>query len=450
MSNTIGGTVFVGVNDQREVVGRRRDQGTDDTVHKAARAARGIGRYRIGSAVVDGRPIVVIDIDARPDEVAQTSDGRVLVRRGGHSVAAYGSDLINLVTSRALRRFEHADSDVSLSDVDTAAAETLAQAFGWSDPATTSDRWREHHLLHPSGHLTIAGALTLTVPSRTLGAAKFVIDLRSYESDDSTSYVRRETKEGPVQDQVAAATDRVLRDVGTDLVVAGAFRHDLPRPPRVVREAVANAVAHRDYARDTAPIVIEIRPNGVHVSSPGGLPPPVTVETLLESQSPRNHTIIAVLRRLKLAEHSGQGIDVMQDQMRLDMLHEPVFTETNDSFSVHLPLGGIVSADERGWLAEFERQDAIGPEDRSLLLVALREGHITNSRAREALGGADSVQARSRLGRLRDLGLLIQHGKRGRASYTLGRIGPEQSLETIVLEAAKIAPLTNRPSCSTT
>jgi ATP-dependent DNA helicase RecG len=228
MSNTIGGTVFVGVNDQREVVGRRRDQGTDDTVHKAARAARGIGRYRIGSAVVDGRPIVVIDIDARPDEVAQTSDGRVLVRRGGHSVAAYGSDLINLVTSRALRRFEHADSDVSLSDVDTAAAETLAQAFGWSDPATTSDRWREHHLLHPSGHLTIAGALTLTVPSRTLGAAKFVIDLRSYESDDSTSYVRRETKEGPVQDQVAAATDRVLRDVGTDLVVAGAFRHDLP------------------------------------------------------------------------------------------------------------------------------------------------------------------------------------------------------------------------------
>jgi hypothetical protein len=52
-------------------------------------------------------------------------------------------------------------------------------------------------------------------------------------------------------------------------------------------------------------------------------------------------------------------------------------------------------------------------------------------------------RARTRLGRLRDAGLLIQHGTRGRAYYTLGVIGPDRSLEEVVLDAAAITPLTN-------
>ena len=72
----------------------------------------------------------------------------------------------------------------------------------------------------------------------------------------------------------------------------------------------------------------------------------------------------------------------------------------------------------------------------------MRDGQVTNARAREILG-VDSVEARTRLGRLRDAGLLIQHGTRGRAYYTLGVIGPDRSAEEVVLEAAQAAPLTN-------
>jgi len=77
-----------------------------------------------------------------------------------------------------------------------------------------------------------------------------------------------------------------------------------------------------------------------------------------------------------------------------------------------------------------------------LLLAVMRDGQITNARARDILG-VDSVEARTRLGRLRDAGLLLQHGTRGRAYYTLGVIGPERSIEAVVLEAAKTGPLTN-------
>lgn len=443
-SNTQGGTIFVGITDDRRVVGRARDQGTDDAIHEAALSARGLGRYQISEVEVDGKPVVLIDVDPRPDEVAQTSDGRVLRRQGGRNVPVFGSELWNLMSARALRRYEHADSHVKVEQVIETVANELAEAHNWPPGYDRPDRWRERHLLHDSGNLTIAGALVLTDPATSLRASKFTIDIRSYESDTTTSYVRREAIHGPVQHQVAQATDWILRDIGTEIVITGARRHDVPRlPRRVVREVVANAVAHRDYSVDRSPIVVEIRPSFVKITSPGRLPAPVSIATLREAQAPRNHTVIDVLRRLGLAEDSGQGIDVIQDEMRFELLDEPQFEEVGDSFVVALPLRGQVSAFERGWLVELERQGKLQQRDRLLLLTVVREGQVTNARAREVLQ-VDSVQARASLQRLRDAGLLNQHGTKRRAYYTLGTIGPERSVETIVLDAARSGYVTNQ------
>lgn len=442
-SNTEGGSIFVGVTDDRLVTGRARDQGTDDAIHQAALNARGLGRYSISEIDVDGKPVVVIDMDPRPDEVAQTSDGRVLKRQGGRNVAVFGPELWQLMSSRALRRYEHADSHVSIDQVRPDTADELARAHGWPDGYDAQARWSERSLLHDSGNLTVAGALVLTDPAASLGASKFTIDLRSYESDTTTSYVRREVIHGPVQHQVEHAAEWILRDIGTEIVITGTRRHDVPRlPRRVVREVVANAVAHRDYSHDRTPIVVEIRPSFVRITSPGRLPAPVSLATLREAQAPRNHTVIAVLRRFGLAEDSGQGIDVIQDEMRFELLAEPEFEEVADSFAVLLRLRGQISTHERGWLAEFERQGKLRPSDRLLLLTVLRESRVTNARAREILQ-VDSVQARASLRRLRDAGLLHQHGAKSRAYYTLGTIGPERGLERVLLDAAESQDLTN-------
>lgn len=442
MSNTSGGQIFFGVTDDRRVIGKQRTQGVDDAIHEAALTATNVGRYAIDNWTIDGVEIVVVKVDARHDEVAQTSDGRVLQRRGGRNVAVFGADLWTLMTSRSTRRYEEADSGVSTADVDADLAASVAGAHGWTksdDPSV----WEQRGLLHSSGSLTVAGALVLTHPARTLGAAKFHVDIRSYESDDASSYVRREVIDGPIQHQVDEATNWVLRDIGTELIITGARRHDVPRlPPRTVREAVANAVAHRDYSIDRTPCVIEVRPSFVRVTSPGALPAPVTVDRLRESQAPRNHTMIDILRKFGLAEDSGQGIDVMQDDMRDEFLLEPAFTEHQASFEVELSLGGLVSTTERAWLAEYEQQGTLQKDDRLLLLAAVREKEVTNARAREILN-ADSVDARRRLQRLRHTGLIVQHGTRGRAFYTPGIIGPARSEEEILLEAAEEAPLTN-------
>lgn len=441
-SNTEGGTVLVGVRDDRTVAGRRRDQGLDDDVHGAAHDAHHVGRYEIRDVQIGGLPVVAVVVQPRMDEVAQTSDGRVLVRRGGHNRAVFGRELLSLVTARSLLRYESTDSGVPASAVEPTIAGLLAAVFGWSDSADVV-RWRERGLLHDSGQLTVAGALALTDPSVTLRAAKFHVDVRVYEDDRGTAYVSRRAYGGPVQNQVEAASEAVVDRIGTEMVVTGSRRHDVPRlPRRVVRETVANAVAHRSYELDASPVVVEVRPGRVIVTSPGLLPPPVTVETLRQAQAPRNHTVIDVLRRFGLAEDSGQGIDLIQDAMHLDLLDDPVFAEDAESFRVELPLRGLVSAEERGWLLEHERLGRLQPQERGLLLVVIREGRLTNTRARDALG-VGSTEARAALRRLRDAGLLVQHGMRGGAYYTPGSLRPHRTDEQVVLEVAAQGPITN-------
>ncbi len=442
-SNADGGVIFIGVTDDRVVQGRTRDQGLDDDIHNAAHAAHNLGRYEIHQIHVDGRPVVAVRVHPRQDEVAVTSDGRILIRKGGHNRVVFGHELRQLVNARSLARFEASDSGLPTSAIDSSIADALARAYHW-ELGANADRLAERGLLGEEGTLTIAGALVLTDPSKSLGAAKFHIDVRAYESETGTSYVRRETVSGPVQVQVERATELVMRDIGTDMVITQAHRHDLPRlPRRVVREVVANAVAHRAYDLDRSPVTIELRPTRVIVTSPGGLPAPVTVETLRQAQAPRNHTVIDVLRRFGLAEDSGQGIDVIQDSMKFELLADPEFTDDGLSVRVDLPLRGLISAEERGWMAEFTRQGLVGDQERRLLLEVLRQGKVTNGQARDATG-EDSTNARSRLRRLRDAGLLIQHGQRGRAYYTLGSLAPRRSDEQVILDAATDGALTNQ------
>ena len=140
MSNADGGLIIIGVNDQREVTGRRRDQGLDDEVYGATFDALNVGRVEISEVNVDGRPVVVVAVQPRTDDVAQTSDGRVLVRQGGHNRALAPREVAELYTQRARIRFEATDSGVPLDNVDADIAESVARACEWPNVESSRDR----------------------------------------------------------------------------------------------------------------------------------------------------------------------------------------------------------------------------------------------------------------------------------------------------------------------
>lgn len=451
-SNGDGGVTFIGVANDRTVPGRMLDQGTDDKVHEAALAAHDVGRYSVRQITAGSKPVVAVEVCRREEGFAQTSDGRILVRRGARNVALFGSAAWTFLSGRALRRFERADSGIDYAAAEPPMLGSICDVFGWPiDDSKLPDRLTERGLLTEDRKLTIAGALFLTDPRNSLNLNKAVVEVRRY-GDEGPDYDRREEFGGPLQEQVRDATKFVVDELGRDLVVAGLYRYDLPRLPEVVvREAIANAVAHRTYEKNRTNVLVELRPDAVVVTSPGPLPEPVTVATIRQAQAARNPDVIDVLRRFSLAEDAGRGVDVMQDEMEEALLDPPQFSDDGASVRVVLPLKGPITPRERAWVSELERRGRLQGVDRVLVVHAARGERLTNASARDILGTDDSGAARQALHRLRNAGLLVQHGERGGASYTVAesiappaayRLTPGQ-LEDLIVEAARASSVTN-------
>lgn len=420
-SNADGGVILVGVADDGAIVGRELTGDVETQIHEIVANTHNPGRYHIHRLVVGEREITVISVGRRRQGFAQTSDGRVLVRRGARNVALVGDELHRLVSARLLGRFETTATQIPVARASAPRVDELASGYGWERPEGFTDRLIERGLVTQDLHVTVAGALLLLDDPKSVVGKAFVEILRY--SGESVDYDQRVIVDGPIQHQIAVTSMRVAEALGSELVVLGIRRHELPRLPLVViREAVANAVAHRSYEATGTPVRISLYPTEVVITSPGPLPEPVTVDNIRETQAARNPAIIDCLRRLNLAEDVGRGIDVIQDSMSAELLEPPRFEATDSFVTVRLPLRSPITPTERAWIRELEIVQKIAPMDRVLLVHAARGEELTNSRARELLGTEDAATARAALQRLRDAGVLVQRGTRGGAAYVLGKI----------------------------
>jgi ATP-dependent DNA helicase RecG len=121
----------------------------------------------------------------------------------------------------------------------------------------------------------------------------------------------------------------------------GLFVRQIPTfDERVVREAVLNAVTHRDY-RMPHSVFIRQFPHKLEIVGPGGFMAGITQENILEKQAPRNRRIAEACSKCGLVERSGQGIDLMFRRMIEEGKPRPDFTGTDDH-QVSVTLSGEV------------------------------------------------------------------------------------------------------------
>jgi len=104
-----------------------------------------------------------------------------------------------------------------------------------------------------------------------------------------------------------------------------------------IREAILNAVAHRDYINQRQSIFITASPETFIIRSPGGLVSPVTLDNILCTSSWRNRRIAEVFQKIGLVERSGQGMDEIFDTTIREGKGMPMFVGT-DTHSVQLTI----------------------------------------------------------------------------------------------------------------
>ena len=213
---------------------------------------------------------------------------------------------------------------------------------------------------------------------------------------------------GPAVEQIAKAQAYVLDRLAVGLTMEGSgFKTRYRFPERVIKEAITNAVVHRDY-RLNRDIQIRIFDDRVEVESPGRLPGSLTPATIEKTGSvPRNGLLARHLREFPNPPNvdAGEGVPMMFAQMAQASLYEPLYREQLDAAVPTLVVTLLNEERPPLWVQVSDWIDRNGP--------------IANGKLRE-ISGLDTLASSKQLRQWVAQGVLVAlpAASRQQASYT--------------------------------
>jgi ATP-dependent DNA helicase RecG len=381
IANEGGGTIVLGVTDKRprEVVGTqafgepgRTEAGLFEQLHQ---------RITVEEHRHDGRRVLLVRVPPRLPGSAWQYKGSFWMRAGDALVPMSDDQLRRIHDETGPDFSAELCAGARLDDLDPAAIDLLRRL--WQRKAPGQDiLTRPVERLFADAELLVGGELTYAALillgtrealGRLLGQAEVVFEYRSSEAPGPAAD-RREFRRGflPVLDEIWQ-----LVNLRNDLqhFQQGLFVWDVPTfDERAVREAVLNAVSHRDY-RHGGSVFVRQYPRRIEIVSPGGFPAGINEENLLWEQNPRNRRIAEVLARCGLVERAGQGFDLIYRECIRQSKPLPDFTRTSEH-SVWLTLHGeIQDLEFLRFLEEVgrERQASFSTEDFLVIDLVHRE-----------------------------------------------------------------------------
>lgn len=424
MAMTDGGLVVHGIDDQREITGCPLSQNTQDRITRFANEC-GV-EVQVRAVTVGTQEITVVAVPEVRGRIVTTPDGRLLRRVGGDCQPLVGDALARFVRERTERSAEEESLPAfDPKEIDLTVVNRALRADG--RPAARRDS-----LLRTLVDLGVALPAEPPLGGQVVlraGAILFARAPATYVPGATVQLVRRigvgpgpgpsETRQectGPLPVMLDCCLDFIAKHTRQYEVVMGARRETLPEyPVEVLREALLNALAHRDYGLVGATVDVTIWDDRIEVRSPGPLPGHITLENIREEHYSRNRRIMRVLKLLGLVEEYGDGVDRMIREMEARLMEPPFFAPTPSSVTVTLRNRFLVDVEDQVWLALLGHYQLSAPE-RRMLVIARREGQVTRRRLRVLMPVVDPV---SLLNAAVAKGLLVRVGEKGGTRYVL-------------------------------
>ncbi|MEV6865774.1 ATP-binding protein [Streptosporangium subroseum] len=266
-----------------------------------------------------------------------------------------------------------------------------------------------------------------------------------------TRFLDNLTIEGPIPVMVRDALAAIRRNMSRRAVITGAGREDVwEYPETALREAVVNALVHRDLssaARGTQ-IQIEMYPDRLTIRSPGGLFGPVTLDSLVDEgvSSARNATLMKILEEVPIhgetrtvCENRGSGIRAMVASLLAAGMSPPHFDDRVSTFVVTIPNHALLSEEMVRWIESLGESGL--SDSQCVALAILRDEEVLDNRSYRNATGVDSRVATAELQDLVARELVIQSGARRWARYEL----PTRLLRPAVVETPVSSRADRRP-----
>ena len=424
-ANATGGIILIGVDDTGTVVGVGDHNRLKSQVQSIARSAD---------------PPVAVEVESKGDVLSVTIPeqhgkpysfgGRFYMREGATCQQMSRDEIREFFFEEGLIRLDETPCDAFDPSVEITPDRWAEFAeYADIDPGLEPMAVLENLHLVKGVVMTHAGAWLLAddITRFTLQAR---VTCAVFQGSSKTHILDRKEFKGNLYTAYQEVMAYFQAKLNSALIPNAQGRDErLELPESALREAIVNAIAHRDY-RSTANVHVYIFQDRVEIVTPGGLPAGMREEDLGSKSVPRNPLLFSMLYRMKLVEQIGSGIRRIHDACSEHGVAEPVINVSSDWLTVtfprtieavaphvtpHVPLhvthhvGRLITI-FRGDMSRAEIMDALGLADRSHFTKTYLQPGIDATLVEMTL--PDSPRSRTQRYRLTTLGKQVRDSRK--------------------------------------
>lgn len=326
-ANSQGGKIIIGVSDTGKIVGTD----TKGAIEKITSSIQSIippPMIKTQKISVDTKDLLVITVDK---SLSLCSIGGIVYIRTGPGVRPLSlQEIVMLSSEMGTINWDQ----IPMLPVEDARSEYIDWFFervketrGKSISDDNKPRYLRSAGAIKKERLTNAGILFFTEATEIMQHAKI---RKVGMSEDGPEW--SEEYEGPIWKVIEEAYSGLIRDIKKIDVVVGTRRIKIEEyPPRAIREALINAVAHRNYTIG-ADVKILVYPDRFEIKNPGGLMPGVDIND--PEHIPRNPSLSNLLYDTGYIERYGFGIKMIEDEVENHPMCSVEFRPSSASFTV--------------------------------------------------------------------------------------------------------------------
>ncbi len=346
-ANTEGGKIYVGANDGGTPAPL---ENTDDTYTRITNSVRDsvapdvtmFTKYSLNDGVIK---VNVSEGSSKPYYLKSKGlkPSGVYIRQGASSVQASPEQI------RRMIKLSDRDSYEEMRSLEQELTfNTAAETFKKHNIPFSEDKYKALGIVSINDELfTNLGLIISDQCRHTIKAAVFA-------DEENINFVDHREFGGSVFSQIENAFEYIMLNNKNRSVFSGIDRIDIPDyPEAAIREALLNAVVHRDYGFSGS-IIININSKCIDIVSIGGLVSGLSEEDIMNGISqPRNRNLAEMFHRLKYIESYGTGIRKILS-LYSDQEVKPQITITSNSFRVTLPNRNIGKAANRDIPSQYQ------------------------------------------------------------------------------------------------
>ncbi|MDX9769265.1 MAG: ATP-binding protein [Tenuifilaceae bacterium] len=339
-ANATGGKLIIGINDEGKVIGVENSKKLLQDIPNKIQTQLGI---ICNVNLIEENALEIIEIDVKPYDIAISFQGKYHYRSGSTKQELKGKALNEFLLKKSGRTWDDViENRATLDDIDPKAIDAFIKAavsskrMHFIENETNAEIILDNLLLRENGGIKRSAIVLFGKNPCKFYINAFVKIGRFGKTDDDLLF--QEVVEGNAF-QIA---DKTLEMLDKKFLISPISYEGLYRvekweyPYKAVREAIINAIVHRDYSG--APVQISVYDDKIMIWNEGKLPEGISIEDLKQKHSsrPYNPTIASVFFKGGLIEAWGRGtINIISECVKVG-LPEPIFESVFGGISVKL------------------------------------------------------------------------------------------------------------------